>query len=216
MGEITVLLVDDEPLVRQGLRTILESEPDIRVVGEVADGASALSATRRLAPDLVCMDVRMPGIDGIQATELLLGLEQPPRVLVVTTFGSDDYVLGALRAGAAGFLLKRASADAIVTAVRTAAAGESIVFPEALRELASRGAPPSPSYGGPALTERESEVLGLVARGLTNAEIAAELFLGVETVRTHMSRLLGKLGARDRTQAVVIAYQSGLVALEQQ
>lgn len=215
MGEITVLLVDDEPLVRQGLRTILESEPDIQVVGEVADGASALTATRRLAPDLVCMDVRMPGIDGIQATELLLNLERPPRVLVVTTFGSDDYVLGALRAGAAGFVLKRASADAIITAVRTAAAGESIVFPETLRELASRGTPASPSYDGPALTERESEVLRLVARGLTNAEIAAELFLGVETVRTHMSRLLGKLGARDRTQAVVIAYQSGLVSLEQ-
>ena len=210
---ITVLLADDEPLVRQGLRTILESEPDIVVVGEAGDGAEALAEARRHHPDIVCMDVRMPGIDGIRATEHVLALRDPPRVLVVTTFDSDDYVFAALRAGASGFILKRARADAIITAVRTVAAGESIVFPQAVRDLALQHADPMDGYDGPELTQREHEVLTLVAQGLTNAEIAAELILGVETVRTHMSRLLGKLGARDRTQAVVIAYQTGLVPL---
>ena len=210
---ITVLLADDEPLVRQGLRTILESEPDIVVVGEAGHGAEALAETRRHHPDIVCMDVRMPGIDGIRATEHVLALPDPPRVLVVTTFDSDDYVFAALRAGASGFILKRARADAIITAVRTVAAGESIVFPQAVRDLALQHADPMDGYDGPELTQREHEVLTLVAQGLTNAEIAAELILGVETVRTHMSRLLGKLGARDRTQAVVIAYQTGLVPL---
>jgi DNA-binding NarL/FixJ family response regulator len=214
VGErVTVLIADDEPLVRQGLRTILESEPGLVVVAEAGDGAEALAQARRHRPDVVCMDVRMPGIDGIRATEHVLALSEPPKVLVVTTFDSDDYVFAALRAGASGFILKRASADAIITAVRTVASGDSIVFPQAVRDLALRHVDAAIGYDGPELTQREHEVLRLVARGLTNAEIAAELFLGVETVRTHMSRLLGKLGARDRTQAVVIAYQTGLVPL---
>lgn len=210
---ITVLLVDDEPLVRQGLRTILETEPDISVVGEADDGAAALTQASRLRPAVVCMDVRMPGVDGIRATERILATQDPPKVLVITTFDSDDYVFAALRAGASGFLLKRSSADAIVTAVRTVAAGEHLVFPEAIRELARQHAPREPCYDGPEITEREQQVLALIAQGMSNAEIAGELFLGVETVRTHVSRLLGKLGARDRTQAVVVAYQSGLVPL---
>lgn len=210
---ITVLLADDEPLVRHGLRTILESEPDVDVVAEASDGAEAVSQARRHRPDVVCMDVRMPGIDGIRATERVLALDDPPRVLVVTTFDSDDYVFDALRVGASGFILKRARAEAIITAVRTVATGESIVFPQAVRDLAVQHVGAPGTYAGPDLTAREHEVLALVAQGRTNAEIAADLYLGVETVRTHVSRLLGKLGARDRTQAVVIAYQTGLVPL---
>lgn len=211
---ITVLIADDEPLVRQGLRTILELEPDIGVIGEAQDGAEAVSASRRLRPDVVCMDVRMPGVDGIRATERLMAADHPPRVLVVTTFESDDYVFAALQAGASGFLLKRASVESIVTAVRTVAAGEHLVFPEALRSLALTHVARPAAYEGPPLTARELEVLTLVARGQSNPEIAGELFLGVETVRTHMSRLLAKLGARDRTQAVITAYRTGLVPLD--
>lgn len=210
---ITVLLADDEPLVRQGLRTILESERDIEVVAEACDGAEAITLARRHRPNVICMDVRMPGIDGIRATERVVALDDPPRVLVVTTFDSDDHVFAALRVGASGFILKRAPAAAIITAIRTVAAGESVVFPQAVRDLAVQHVSATSGYDGPELTAREHEVLTLVAQGRTNAEIAAELFLGVETVRTHMSRLLGKLGARDRTQAVVIAYQTGLVPL---
>ncbi|MGH1564232.1 response regulator [Mumia sp. DW29H23] len=208
---IRVLLVDDEPLVRRGLRAILESDPAIEVVGEAGDGAAALASARSLAPDVVCMDVRMPGVDGIRATELVLALDPAPRVLVVTTFESDDYVFDALRAGASGFLLKRADAEQVVAAVRAVAAGESLLFPESVRRLALRHGPARTTYDGPALTPREAEVLALVARGLSNPEIAAELVLGVETVRTHVANVLAKLGARDRTQAVVVAYETGLV-----
>jgi len=207
---IRVLLVDDEPLVRHGLRAILASEPDIEVVGEAADGAEGVSAARRHSPDVVCMDVRMPGVDGLRATELVLALPSPPRVLVVTTFESDDHVRDALLAGASGFLLKRSSADQVIATVRAVAAGDSLVFPEAVRRLATRRRPTP--WEGPALTPRESDVLALVARGMTNAEIALALTVGVETVRTHVANLLAKLGARDRTQAVVLAYDRGLVA----
>lgn len=214
---LSIVLVDDEPMVRQGLRTILESEPDLSVVGEAANGAEAVTVVRQLRPDVVCMDVRMPEVNGIRATELILRLPEPPRVLVITTFENDDYVYDALGVGAAGFLLKRASADTVIAAVRTVAANDALVFPEAIRRLAiSRrpGTGGAPRYKGRALTPRETEVLALIARGLTNAEIAAALVLGVETIRTHVSGVLAKLGARDRTQAVVIAYTSGLVPLD--
>ncbi|QMW66341.1 response regulator transcription factor [Mumia sp. ZJ1417] len=211
-GTIRVLLVDDEPLVRRGLRAILESDPEIEVVGEAGDGAAALASARSLSPDVVCMDVRMPDVDGIRATELVLTLDPAPRVLVVTTFESDDHVFDALRAGASGFLLKRADADQVVAAVRAVAAGESLLFPESVRRIALRHGTARISYGGPALTPREAEVLALVARGMSNPEIATALVVGVETVRTHVANVLAKLGARDRTQAVVIAYETGLVA----
>ncbi|SDD60440.1 response regulator transcription factor [Auraticoccus monumenti] len=207
---IRVVLVDDEPLVRRGLAMILDSEPDLEVVGEAGDGAEAVALVRRLRPDVVCMDVRMPGVDGIRATELVLRLPDPPRVLVVTTFASDEHVVDALAAGASGFLLKRARAEEMVLAVRTVAAGQSLLFPEAVRTLL-RPQRRTSRHDGPVLTPRESQVLGLVARGLTNAEVAAELVVGIETVRTHVASVLAKLGARDRTQAVVIAYRTGLV-----
>ena len=210
---IRLVLVDDEPLVRQGLRAIFESEVGLAVVGEAGDGAEAVSVTRRLEPDVVCMDVRMPDVDGIRATELLLGLPRPPKVLVITTFSSDDYVFGALRAGAAGFLLKRASAEELVAAVRTVAAGDGLLFPEAIRELARRRRPRE-HHPGPALSQREAEVLALMAEGLSNAAVAERLVVGVETVRSHVAAVLRKLGARDRTHAVVLAYSRGLVELE--
>jgi DNA-binding NarL/FixJ family response regulator len=210
---IRLVLVDDEPLVRQGLRSIFESEVGLAVVGEAGDGAEAVSVTRRLQPDVVCMDVRMPDVDGIRATELLLGLPQPPKVLVITTFSSDDYVFGALRAGAAGFLLKRASAEELVAAVRTVAAGDGLLFPEAIRELA-RQHRPREHHPGPALSRREAEVLALMAEGLSNAAVAERLVVGVETVRSHVAAVLRKLGARDRTHAVVLAYSRGLVEVE--
>lgn len=209
---ITVLLVDDEPLVRGGMRMILDAEDDIEVVGEAGDGSEAIAMVREHRPDVVCMDVRMPKVDGIRATELLLAGAEPPKIIVVTTFDHDDYVFAALRAGAAGFLLKRSGAEELLNAVRTVAVGDSLLFPVALRDLASRQQPTT--WQGPALTAREREVLTLVATGLNNAEIAAELWIGTETVRTHVANLLGKLGARDRTQAVVIAYTTGLVPLD--
>ncbi len=209
---IRVLVVDDEGLVRQGLRTILDSEPNIEVVGEAADGAGALSLTRALQPDLVCMDVRMPDVDGLRATELVLALPHPPRVLVVTTFASDDYVFGALRAGAAGFVLKRASAEELITAVHAVVSGDQLLYPAAVRDLALRSAA-TESYKGERLTAREREVLTLMAQGLGNAAIAEQLVLGVETVRTHVAAVLRKLDARDRTHAVVISYTQGLVSL---
>ncbi|MFF0060896.1 response regulator [Streptomyces sp. NPDC005279] len=212
---ITVLLVDDEPLVRAGLRAVLEAQSDIEVVGEAADGAAVIPLVRQLRPDVVAMDVRMPLLDGIEATRAVLRtVDDPPKILVITTFENDEYVYDALRAGADGFLLKRARPAEIVHAVRLVAEGESLLFPAAVRSLATE-------YGSrtaraamerAALTEREAAVLRLMARGLSNAEIAGQLVVGTETVKSHVSAVLSKLGARDRTQAVIAAYESGFVA----
>jgi DNA-binding NarL/FixJ family response regulator len=216
---VTVLLVDDEPLVRAGLRAVLEAQPDIEVVGEAADGAAVIPLVRQLRPDVVAMDVRMPLLDGIEATRAVLRtVSDPPKILVVTTFENDEYVYEALRAGADGFLLKRARPAEIVHAVRLIADGESLLFPASVRQLAAEygdGAGNTAARAAmerAALTEREAEVLRLMARGLSNAEIAARLIVGTETVKSHVSAVLAKLGARDRTQAVIAAYESGFVA----
>jgi DNA-binding NarL/FixJ family response regulator len=212
---VSVLLVDDEPLVRAGLRAVLEAQPDIEVAGEAADGAAVVPLVRRLRPDVVAMDVRMPLQDGIEATRAVLRLvDAPPKILVVTTFENDEYVYQALRAGADGFLLKRSRPAEIVHAVRLVAEGDSLLFPAAVRELAREHGSPAAraAMERAALTEREGHVLRLMARGLSNAEIAGELVLGSETVKSHVSAVLGKLGARDRTQAVIAAYESGFVS----
>ncbi|WP_410787396.1 response regulator transcription factor [Kribbella sp. C-35] len=213
---LSVVVVDDEPLIRSGLRAIINAEEDLTVVGEAGDGAEVLPLVRRTGADVVLMDVRMPAVDGIQATRLLLdSLDPAPRVLVVTTFENDDYVYDALRAGASGFLLKRTPPDDIIAAIRTVAKSESLLFPEAIRALALAhvGAPAASGLDRYQLTEREQEVLRLMARGLSNAEIAAELILGLQTVKTHVANVLSKLNARDRTQAVILAYESGFVPL---
>ncbi|RSM80331.1 DNA-binding response regulator [Amycolatopsis sp. WAC 01375] len=211
---IGVLLVDDEQLIRAGLRAIIASEPDLEVVGEAADGAEVPGLVSRFRPDVVLMDVRMPSVDGIRATTHLMStMDNPPKVIVVTTFENDDYVYDALLAGASGFLLKRARPEEIVGAIRTVAAGESLLFPAAIRRLAAQRANRAPQDGldGAGLTEREREVLRLMAGGLSNVEIAGELYLGVQTVKTHVGNVLAKLGARDRTQAVIKAYDTGFV-----
>jgi DNA-binding NarL/FixJ family response regulator len=215
---VTVLLVDDEPLVRAGLRAVLEAQPDIEVVGEAADGAAVIPLVRQLRPDVVAMDVRMPLLDGIEATRAVLGtVDDPPKILVITTFENDEYVYEALRAGADGFLLKRARPAEIVHAVRLVAEGESLLFPASVRQLAAEYGDDGSNRAARAameraqLTEREAEVLRLMARGLSNAEIATRLVVGTETVKSHVSAVLAKLGARDRTQAVIAAYESGFV-----
>ena len=216
---VTVLLVDDEPLVRAGLRAVLEAQPDIEVVGEAADGAAVIPLVRELRPDVVAMDVRMPLLDGIEATRAVLRtVTDPPKIIVITTFENDEYVYEALRAGADGFLLKRARPAEIVHAVRLVAEGESLLFPAAVRELAGshgqqRGNPDArAALERAALTGREEEVQRHMARGRSNAENAGRLDVGTETVKSHVSSLLAKLGARDRTQAVITAYESGFVA----
>ncbi|WP_436889902.1 response regulator [Nocardiopsis dassonvillei] len=218
---VSVLLVDDQPLVRAGFRMILEAAPDLSVVGEASDGREAVEAARRLLPDVVLMDVRMPGMDGVEATRRIVersrALDQAVRVLVLTTFDLDEYAVGTLRAGAHGFLLKDSPPEELVAAVETVASGGAVVTPQVLERLLARFAPLLPDVEGAGetaadpLTEREREVLRLVARGWSNSEIAAHLVVGESTVKSHVGRILTKLGLRDRVQAVVHAYESGLV-----
>ncbi|MBB4934451.1 DNA-binding NarL/FixJ family response regulator [Lipingzhangella halophila] len=211
---IRVLIADDEPLARRGLRAVVDSEPDLEVIGEADDGVTVIEAARRMRPDVVLMDIRMPRVDGIRATQLLENAAAAPAVLVVTTFENDDYVYQALRAGARGFLLKRANADQYVDAIRTVHRGDSLLFPTAVRNLVgSYGTLGNASLQRANLTEREQHVLRLMARGLSNTEIADELVLSVETIKTHVRSVLAKLQARDRIQAVITAYESGFVPL---
>jgi DNA-binding NarL/FixJ family response regulator len=211
---IGVLLVDDQAMIRAGLRMVLESEPDITVVAEASNGAEAVQAGRRARPDVVLMDVRMPEMDGIEATAKLLETVPEAKVIVVTTFDIDDYVYGALRAGASGFLLKDAPPDDLINAIRVVAGGDALIAPSVTKRLIAEFAErreERPVNGLDGLTERETEVLGLIARGLSNAEIAEELFVSETTVKTHVSHILTKLNLRDRVQAVVAAYEAGLV-----
>ncbi|MFD5744640.1 response regulator [Streptomyces massasporeus] len=213
---IRVLLVDDQPLLRTGFRMILEAEQDIAVVGEAGDGLQALDQVRALQPDVVLMDIRMPRMDGVEATRQITGpgRDGPAKVLVLTTFDLDEYVVEALRAGASGFLLKDAPANELVQAIRVVASGEAMLAPSITRRLLDKYATHLPSGEEPVpdtLTDREVEVLKLVARGLSNAEIAADLFVSETTVKTHVGHVLTKLGLRDRVQAAVYAYESGLV-----
>jgi DNA-binding NarL/FixJ family response regulator len=212
---IRVLVADDQALVRAGFRQLLEREPDLDVIGEAADGAEAVALARRGRPDVVVMDVRMPNIDGLEATRRVLSERPAPRVLVLTTFDLDEYVFEALRAGASGFLLKDAAPEELVSAIRLVARGDALLAPSVTRrvieEFARRAAPSPPNPGLERLTPREREVLLLVARGLSNAEIAGELFLTLGTVKTHVAHILRKLDARDRVQAVVVVYESGLI-----
>ncbi len=212
-ARIRVLLADDQPLVRAGLRMILSAEPDLEVVGEAADGRAAIEACRELHPDVVLMDVRMPGVDGIEATREVTALADRPHVLVLTTFDLDEVVYDALRAGASGFLLKDAPEERLTTAIRVVAEGGSLFAPSVTRRLIEEFAQRAPRAPVDlrGLTDREHEVLRLVARGLSNAEISDALFVSENTVKTHVARLLMKLGVRDRVQAVVLAYECGLV-----
>nr|UXN28646.1 response regulator transcription factor [Curtobacterium flaccumfaciens] len=234
--DLTIVLVDDQGAVRAGFRVILESEPGFRVVGEAADGAGAVEAVQQLRPDVVCLDVQMPGVDGLEAARRIAALPDPPAVLILTTFDSDDALFQALEAGASGFLLKNASPERLIDAVRTVAAGDALLAPDVTRRVISRAtasaaAQPSATttattattattdtttttgddaLAAAGLTERETEVLRLLARGLSNAEIAAELYVGDATVKTHVSNVLQKLALRDRIQAVVWAFEHGV------
>jgi DNA-binding NarL/FixJ family response regulator len=223
-AEVRIVLADDQVLVRAGFRVILESEPGLRVVAEAADGAQAVDAVVAHRPDVVCLDVQMPGVDGLEAARRITALDDPPAVLVLTTFDTDDALFAALAAGASGFLLKNASPEKLIEAVRTVARGDALLAPDVTRRVISRATeprttppvavpPPDRALAErvPGLTEREAEVLRLLGRGLSNAEIAAHLFVGEATVKTHVSNVLQKLGVRDRIQAVVWAYEHGVV-----
>ncbi|MFJ8578121.1 response regulator [Micromonospora sp. NPDC093277] len=214
---VRILLADDQPLLRTGFRMVLGTEDDLDIVAEAGDGLEAVELSRRLLPDVVLMDIRMPRMDGVAATRAIVDARLPVRVLILTTFDLDEYVVGALRAGASGFLAKDVPAEDLVTAIRTVAAGEAVVAPRILRRLLDRFADilPDPAATPPkalsALTEREREVLVQVARGLSNAEIARALSVSETTIKTHVGHVLTKLGLRDRVQAVVLAYETGLV-----
>ena len=212
---IRVVVADDQGMVRSGFTVLLNAQPDIEVIGEAVNGKEAVEQAAALRPDVILMDVRMPVLDGLQATREITACTDPPKILVLTTFDLDDYVYEALRAGASGFLLKDASANELAAAVRLVAAGDALLAPGITRrliaEFARMGAPRSPARKLEGLTERESEVLALVAHGMSNQEIAGRLFVAEQTVKTHVSRILMKLGLRDRTQAVVLAYETGLV-----
>jgi DNA-binding NarL/FixJ family response regulator len=210
-----VLIVDDDHLMRAGLAELLSGEPEIEIAGQASTGRDAIERTRRLDPDVVLMDVRMPDLDGIEATRALAGAAPRAKVLILTTFEQDDYVFGALRAGASGFLLKRTPPEELIAAVRTIAAGDSLLSPSVTRRVIDRMArQPTPELADRVrleeLTPREREVFNLVARGLSNREIAAELVVEESTVRTHVKRLLMKLGLRDRIQVVIFAYETGV------
>ena len=218
---ISVLIADDQAMVRAGFAALLGAHDGIRVLGQAADGAEAVALSTRLDPDVILMDVRMPGVDGIEATRRILGPSYPaarvPRIIMLTTFDIDDYVYDALEAGASGFLLKDALPEELVQAVRVVAAGDALLAPRITRRLLERFAEARPRSGATALrlnslTDREHEILVLVGRGLSNREIAADLFLAEQTVKTHVSRVFAKLGLRDRVQAVILAYDAGLVS----
>jgi DNA-binding NarL/FixJ family response regulator len=216
---IRVALVDDQELVRAGFRMMLDAQPDMTVVGEAADGAAAVTLAERGEADVMVMDVRMPRMDGVQAARLICAAGERPKVLMLTTFDLDEYAFAALKAGASGFLLKDVPPQELLFAIRAVHSGDSVVAPSTTRRLIDRFVPmlnDGPDGGSPAadlagLTEREREVLVQVAAGLSNAEIAARLFVSEATVKTHVGRILGKLGLRDRVQAVVLAYETGLV-----
>ncbi|MFF5900948.1 response regulator [Streptomyces argenteolus] len=216
MRRISVLLADDQPMIRTGFRLILEAEGDIEVVAEASDGREAVALSKRLAPDLVLMDIRMPNMDGVEATELIARDAPSSRVIILTTFDLDAHVVDALRAGASGFLVKDGPADSLVEAIRTVATGDAVLAPRVTRRLLDRFAGmPSPTASTPprldALTAREMDVLRAMARGLSNAEIGQELGIGETTVKTHVAHILEKFQLRDRVQAVVLAYDCGLV-----